>query len=170
MVMGCDPCSIGEYRWPEYLPLMSTRFYHVPGICGNRLALGNLISRLSILVFQESRRAVLGMPAFTRMSTAPGFSIISANIVWTSLRISWPTVTKHLRVLERAGLLQRRRSGRSHILTLEAGPIRQVDEWIATYRRFWEGSLDALADYLERGVSKSERPAASRSKDRQRKR
>ena len=83
------------------------------------------------------------------------------------LRILWPAVTKHLRVLERAGLLQRRRSGRRHILTLEAGPIRHADEWIASYRRFWEGSLDALADYLERGVSKSERPAAPRSKDRQ---
>jgi DNA-binding transcriptional ArsR family regulator len=97
------------------------------------------------------------------------FSIISANIVRTSLRISWPAVAKHLRVLERAGLLQRRRSGRSHIL-IWTGPIRQADEWIASYRRFWEGSLDAPADYLERGVSKSERPAASRSKDRQRKR
>ena len=86
------------------------------------------------------------------------------------LRMSWPAVTKHLRVLERAGLLQRRRSGRSHILTLEAEPIRRADEWIATYRRFWEGSLDALADYLERGVSKSERSAAARSKDRPRKR
>ncbi|HEU4679343.1 MAG TPA: metalloregulator ArsR/SmtB family transcription factor [Terrimicrobiaceae bacterium] len=86
------------------------------------------------------------------------------------LRMSWPAVTKHLRVLERAGLLQRRRSGRSHILTLEAEPIRRADEWIATYRRFWEGSLDALEDYLERGVSKSERSAAARSKDRPRKR
>jgi DNA-binding transcriptional ArsR family regulator len=85
------------------------------------------------------------------------------------LRISWPAVTKHLRVLERAGLLQRRRSGRSHIL-IWTGPIRQADEWIASYRRFWEGSLDAPADYLGRGVSKSERPAASRSKDRPRKR
>ena len=84
--------------------------------------------------------------------------------------MSWPAVTKHLRVLERAGLLLRRRSGRSHILTLEAKPIRRAAEWIATYRRFWEGSLDALADYLERGVSKSERPAAARSKDRPRKR
>ena len=77
------------------------------------------------------------------------------------LRISWPAVTKHLRVLERAGLLQRRRNGRQHILTLEPGPMKQADAWIATYRRFWEGSLDALADYLERGLSKTDDRAVS---------
>jgi DNA-binding transcriptional ArsR family regulator len=62
------------------------------------------------------------------------------------LRISWPAVTKHLRVLERAGLLQRRRHGRHHVLTLEPGPIQRADAWIA-HRQFWEGSLDALANY-----------------------
>lgn len=72
------------------------------------------------------------------------------------LRISWPAVTKHLRVLERAGLLQRRRHGRHHVLTLEPAPIQRADAWIASYRQFWEGSLDALANYLERGVSKSD--------------
>lgn len=83
------------------------------------------------------------------------------------LRISWPAVTKHLRVLERAGLLQRRRRGRNHVLTLEPGPIKRADAWIASYRRFWEGNLDSLADYLERGVSKTDGPGASiRPKDR----
>lgn len=70
------------------------------------------------------------------------------------LRISWPAVTKHLRVLERAGLLQRRRNGRNHVLTLEPEPMKQADAWIAAYRRFWEGTFDALADYLERGVER----------------
>ncbi|HET9522695.1 MAG TPA: metalloregulator ArsR/SmtB family transcription factor [Terrimicrobiaceae bacterium] len=73
------------------------------------------------------------------------------------LRISWPAVTKHLRVLERAGLLQRRRNGRNHLLTLEPEPIKQADAWIATYRRFWEESFNSLADYLERGVTKNDR-------------
>ncbi|MGB8466938.1 MAG: metalloregulator ArsR/SmtB family transcription factor [Terrimicrobiaceae bacterium] len=77
------------------------------------------------------------------------------------LRISWPAVTKHLRVLERAGLLQRRRVGRHHVLTLEPEPMKRADDWIATYRRFWEGSFDSLADYLERGVTKAD-PAAAR--------
>ena len=73
------------------------------------------------------------------------------------LRISWPAVARHLRVLERAGLLQRRGNGRNHLLTLEPEPIKQADAWIATYRRFWEGSFNALADYLERGVTKNNR-------------
>ncbi len=79
------------------------------------------------------------------------------------LRISWPAVTRHLRVLERAGLLQRRRSGRNHVLTLEPKPMKQAEAWIATYRRFWEGSFDALADYLERGVTKNDRKVTKKA-------
>ena len=85
------------------------------------------------------------------------------------LRITWPAVTKHLRVLERAGLLQRRREGRNHVLRLEAKPIKHADAWITTYRRFWEGSLDALADHLERGVSKTDRAAVKKGSRNQRK-
>ena len=85
------------------------------------------------------------------------------------LRISWPAVTKHLRVLERAGLLQRRREGRNHVLKLEPEPMKHADAWIATYRRFWEGSLDALADYLERGVTKSDRAAVKKGSRNRRK-
>ena len=81
------------------------------------------------------------------------------------LRISWPAVTKHLRVLERAGLLQRRRHGRNHVLTLESEPMKQADAWIATYRRFWEGTFDALADYLEREVTETD-PAKKGSRNR----
>jgi DNA-binding transcriptional ArsR family regulator len=84
------------------------------------------------------------------------------------LRISWPAVTKHLRVLERAGLLQRRRVGRHHVLTLEPEPIKQADDWIATYRRFWEGSFNALADYLARGVTKAERTAVKKGRKKRR--
>jgi len=85
------------------------------------------------------------------------------------LRISWPAVTKHLRVLERAALLQRRRNGRNHLLTLKPEPIKQADAWIATYRRFWESSFDALADYLERGVIKTDRAAVKKGSGNRRK-
>ena len=81
------------------------------------------------------------------------------------LRISWPAVTKHLRVLERAGLLRRRRDGRKHLLTFKPEAMKQAESWIASYRQFWEGRLDSLADYMERGVTRSNRaardPAAS---------
>jgi len=61
-----------------------------------------------------------------------------------------PTISKHLVVLERAGLVQRRRSGREHFLRLNAEPMLKAAEWIEAYRAFWEGSLDNLASYLEK--------------------
>ena len=64
--------------------------------------------------------------------------------------MSLPAVSKHLRVLEKAGLLRRRRYGRVHQLKLEAKPMQQAAEWVEEYRKFWEGSLDRLAAYLEK--------------------
>ncbi len=64
--------------------------------------------------------------------------------------MSLPAVSKHLRVLEKAGLIRRRRYGRIHQLNLEAVPMKQAFRWIEEYRKFWEGSLDRLADYLEK--------------------
>ncbi len=63
--------------------------------------------------------------------------------------MSLPAVSKHLRVLENAGLLKRRRLGREHYLQLDAAPMRRAVNWIEQYRKFWEGSLDNLARYLE---------------------
>ena len=63
--------------------------------------------------------------------------------------MSLPAVSKHLRVLEKAGLIRRRRSGRVHQLKLEAEPMKQANAWIEEYRKFWEGSLDRLEEYLQ---------------------
>ena len=64
--------------------------------------------------------------------------------------MSLPAVSRHLRVLEDAGLLERSRRGREHHLGLVSAPIRDALRWMEQYRRFWEGSLDALAAYLEK--------------------
>lgn len=64
--------------------------------------------------------------------------------------MSLPAVSKHLRVLEKAGLLRRRRYGRVHEMQLEAKPLKQASQWVEHYRKFWEGSLDRLAEYLEK--------------------
>src|SRR5438034_11813658 len=64
--------------------------------------------------------------------------------------MSLPAVSKHLRVLEKAGLLRRRRYGRVHEMQLDAKPLEQAAKWVEEYRRFWEGSLDRLAAYLEK--------------------
>src|SRR5213079_1687761 len=71
--------------------------------------------------------------------------------------MSLPAVSKHLRVLEKAGLLRRRRYGRVHEMQLEAKPLKQAAQWVEEYRKFWEGSLDRLADYLEKTTKKPSR-------------
>jgi DNA-binding transcriptional ArsR family regulator len=63
--------------------------------------------------------------------------------------MSLPAVSKHLRVLENAGLIRRRRKGRVHSLKLEVAPMRQASRWIEEYRRFWEANLDRLDEYLK---------------------
>jgi DNA-binding transcriptional ArsR family regulator len=65
-------------------------------------------------------------------------------------RMSLPAISKHLRVLEKAGLICRRRDGRMHHLKLEARPMQEAAQWIEAYRKFWEGTLDSLADFLEK--------------------
>jgi len=63
--------------------------------------------------------------------------------------ISLPAVSKHLRVLERAGLLSRTQEGRVHHLRLEAKPMKEVAAWLNHYRMFWESQLDNLAAFFE---------------------
>lgn len=64
-------------------------------------------------------------------------------------RMSLPAVSKHLRVLEKAGLIRRRRRGRVHQLALDAKPMQEAQQWLAEYRHFWEESLDRLDSYLK---------------------
>ena len=59
-----------------------------------------------------------------------------------------PAVSKHLKVLERAGLITRGREAQWRPCRIEAGPLREVASWIETYRRFWDESFDRLGDYL----------------------
>lgn len=63
--------------------------------------------------------------------------------------ISLPAISKHLRVLEEAGLLERRKEGRTNHCNLRAEPLGDAAEWIEEARRFWGDRLDALAQFLE---------------------
>jgi len=64
--------------------------------------------------------------------------------------ISLPAISKHLRVLERAGLLSQEKDGRVRRCRLDAGPMKETSDWISRYQRFWEQQLDSLASYLEK--------------------
>lgn len=63
--------------------------------------------------------------------------------------MSQPAVSRHLKVLERAGLITRGRDAQRRPCRLAAGPMRDVMEWLGTYRAFWEASYDRLDDVLE---------------------
>jgi DNA-binding transcriptional ArsR family regulator len=62
--------------------------------------------------------------------------------------MSLPAISKHLKVLERAGLIARGREAQWRPCRLEAGPLKDVADWAEHYRRFWEESFDRLDDYL----------------------
>src|SRR5687768_4329232 len=63
--------------------------------------------------------------------------------------MSLPAVSKHLRVLERAGLISQRRDAQWRPCRIEAGPLKNVADWAEHYRHLWEGRLDRLDEYLK---------------------
>jgi len=79
------------------------------------------------------------------------------------LEMSLPAVSKHLRILENAGLMKRRREGRTHHLNLEVQPMQKAMKWIQFYRRFWEDSFDALEQHLNQ-MTESEKSSTNDKK------
>ena len=63
--------------------------------------------------------------------------------------MSLNAVSKHVKVLERAGLVRRSRQGREHYLSLRASPLREIARWTLQYERFWNQRLDALGQFLD---------------------
>jgi DNA-binding transcriptional ArsR family regulator len=71
--------------------------------------------------------------------------------------MSLPAISKHLKVLERAGLIARGREAQWRPCRLEAGPLKDASKWLEHYRRFWEQSFDRLEDYLREVQAKEEK-------------
>jgi DNA-binding transcriptional ArsR family regulator len=86
-----------------------------------------------------TRRAIL-----TRLTSGDA----SVTELAAPFEMSLPAVSKHLKVLERAGLIARSREAQWRPCRLEAGPLKDVAEWVERYRRFWEQSFDRLEAYL----------------------
>ena len=63
--------------------------------------------------------------------------------------MTMPAISKHLKVLERAGLVERGREAQWRPARLQAAPLKEAAEWVADYRQFWEGSFDRLDSYLK---------------------
>ena len=72
----------------------------------------------------------------------------TVNEIATPFDMSLPAVSKHLKVLEAAGLISRSRSAQWRPCHLQTAPLQDADGWISSYRRFWEASFDRLDGYL----------------------
>ena len=78
--------------------------------------------------------------------------------------MSMPAVSKHLRVLERAGLIARRREAQWRHCRIEGGPLKEVANWTERYRHIWEERLDRLDEYLQHLKAKEEKSHGRRQR------
>jgi DNA-binding transcriptional ArsR family regulator len=92
----------------------------------------------------------------------------SVNELAEPFAISQPAISKHLKILERAGLVSRSASGTRRPVKIEAAPMKDAADWLETYRKFWEASfnrLDALLEILQTPINQPEKPATKKRKD-----
>jgi DNA-binding transcriptional ArsR family regulator len=99
------------------------------------------LNRVFSAVADPTRRAILQV-------LAQGSATISE--IARPFPVSLNAVSKHVMVLERAGLVHRKIQGRVHLCSLEPRPLREATEWLDYYRQFWEVRLDAFARYVAR--------------------
>jgi DNA-binding transcriptional ArsR family regulator len=96
-------------------------------------------------------RAFAALADPTRRAIVARLSLGEAGVLELAepFAMSQPAVSKHLKVLEAAGLVSRRRDARRNLCRLEAEPLGRLSEWLGTYREFWETSFDRLDAYLD---------------------
>jgi DNA-binding transcriptional ArsR family regulator len=97
------------------------------------------LDRVFAALADPTRRAILA-----RLSLGDA----TVNEIAAPIPISLPSVSKHLKVLEGAGLISRGRDAQWRPCRLEAKALRDVDDWLGRYRQHWEGSFDKMESYL----------------------
>jgi DNA-binding transcriptional ArsR family regulator len=103
--------------------------------------MGDSISSTFAALADPTRRAILARLALGETSVTK---------LAEPFEMSMPAVSKHLRVLERAGLITRGREAQWRPCKLKAEPLREAAGWLEEYRQFWEQSFDRLDEYLQR--------------------
>lgn len=93
------------------------------------------------VVAEPNRRAILTLLASSRQSVGE---------LERRLRMPQPTVSKHLRVLREAGFVEATIDGQRRVYRLNPGPLHELDDWLAPFRRFWSAHVDALERHLDR--------------------
>jgi DNA-binding transcriptional ArsR family regulator len=115
----------------------------------------------------EMDRTLAALADPTRRAILAQLTVGDARVgdVAEPYEMSLNAVSKHLKVLEGAGLVRREVRGREHWLSFDGEPLTAASDWIDHYRKFWEGRLDALAEFLRNNKSKMQEKHQERSKD-----
>jgi DNA-binding transcriptional ArsR family regulator len=100
---------------------------------------GQRLNRVYGALADPTRRTIVGLLAAGE---------VKVGTLADRFPISFNGVSKHIKVLERAGLVRRTVRGREHWLRLRPAPLREASRWLEHYREFWETRLDALEDFL----------------------
>ena len=93
------------------------------------------------IIAEPNRRAILSLLASSEQSVGE---------IERQLRMSQPTVSKHLRVLRDAGFVESTVDAQRRLYHLKPGPFQELDDWLTQFRRFWSSHVDALERYLDR--------------------
>src|SRR5262245_26516443 len=93
------------------------------------------------IIAEPNRRAILSLLAFSQQSVGE---------IERQLRMPQPTVSKHLRVLREAGIVESTVDAQRRLYRLKPEPLQEVDAWLAPFRQFWSAHVDALERHLDR--------------------
>ena len=93
------------------------------------------------IVAEPNRRAILGLLLSSERTVGE---------IERKLRLSQPSVSKHLRVLREAGFVESRTEAQQRVYRLRPEPLMELDEWLEPFRRFWSKHIDALERHLDR--------------------
>ncbi len=115
----------------------------------------NSLSSIFAALADPTRRAILARLALGEASVTE---------LARPFEMSMPAISKHLKVLERAGLVRRGREAQRRPCRLEAGPLKDTADWVGQYRRFWTESFDRLDGYLREVQRKEKRNAGKRGR------
>ena len=109
------------------------------------------------IIAEPNRRAILGLLASSQQSVGE---------IERQLRMSQPTVSKHLRVLRESGFVESTVDAQRRLYRLKPEPFQEVDDWLAQFRRFWSTHLDALERHLDRMNKDDSTPTKTNKKKR----
>ena len=114
------------------------------------------------IIAEPNRRAILGLLVSSQKSVGE---------IERQLGMAQPTVSKHLRVLREAGVVESTVDAQRRLYRLKPEPLHEVDAWLAPFRRFWSAHVDALERHLDRMDQSTPRsPTPTKSKTRRRRR